>query len=215
MLDQYKTIYKYGTNEIIVKKSKFIGHARQIESEDDAIKFINQITNKYHDATHNVYAYILGENDEVQRFNDNGEPSGTAGIPILTAIKNEGIKNVVVVVTRYFGGILLGASGLIRSYVKSAKNAIEDGLIVDKVLFQIINVSINYTLLGMVKNSILKNGYKIKNITYTDKVKIEIYVYINDVDNFIEYIKNLTNDNVMINSGRKLYLYKSNNRIFD
>ena len=131
----FRTIHDYGCDEIIINKSKFIGYASPINSEDEAIEFINQIRKKHSDATHNVYAYVYGDNNSIQRYSDDGEPSGTAGMPVLNVIKLEDLRNVVVVVTRYFGGVKLGAGGLVRAYTKGAKIGLDNGIIVDKILF--------------------------------------------------------------------------------
>ncbi len=120
MLKEYKTLLAYGEGEITIEKSKFIGYATPIKSEEEAIAFIENIRTKHWNATHNVPAYIVGENNEIQRYSDDREPSGTAGIPILEVIKKEDLRNVAVVVTRYFGGIKLGTGGLVRAYTKGA-----------------------------------------------------------------------------------------------
>lgn len=142
----YRTIHKYGQEEIIINKSRFIGYAKPIESEQEALDFIECIKSKHRDATHNVYAYVYGENSNIQRFSDDGEPSGTAGIPTLEVIKKEDLRNVVVVVTRYFGGIKLGTGGLIRAYTKGAKIGLESGIIIEKVLHHKLKIRIEYTL---------------------------------------------------------------------
>lgn len=212
MLYKYKTLYEYGCQEVDIKRSKFIGHAKQISSEEDAIKFIDDIRSRYNDATHNVYAYILGERDEIQRYSDDGEPAGTAGIPVLNVIKNEGLKNVAVVVTRYFGGILLGASGLIRAYVKGAKIGIDAAKIVEKILFKKMIIIIDYTLLGTVQNDLIKNKYIIANIEYMDKVKLNVCVEYQNKKEFINYIINLTNSRSIIKEGEEIYLYKKDDK---
>jgi len=125
MKQNYRTIHEYGVHEIIINKSRFIGYAKPVESEEDAIKFIEEIKFKHKDATHNVLAYVIGQNNNIQRYSDDGEPSGTAGIPILEVLKKENLRNVVVVVTRYYGGVKLGTGGLVRAYIKGAKIALE------------------------------------------------------------------------------------------
>ncbi len=107
MLTQYRTVKRFGSAEVVIKKSRFIGYAKPVETEDEAIAFIESIKKEHWNATHNCSAYMIGERDEIQRASDDGEPSGTAGKPILEVIKNQGMKNVAVVVTRYFGGICL------------------------------------------------------------------------------------------------------------
>jgi uncharacterized YigZ family protein len=124
LVDEYKTLLKAGNDEIIIERSRFIGYAAPVSSEEEAMEFIDKIKNQHKDATHNVTAYVVGLHNEVQRYNDDGEPAGTAGVPILEVLKKEDLRNTVVVVTRYFGGIKLGAGGLIRAYTRGAKIAV-------------------------------------------------------------------------------------------
>ena len=151
MLTEYRTITNFGQDEIIIEKSTFIGYAKPVTNEEEALAFIQEIKKKHRDATHNVPAYVLGENNEIQRCNDDGEPSGTAGVPVLEVLKKEDVRNVAVVVTRYFGGIKLGTGGLVRAYTKGAKIALEAAGIVRQVLYQVMSLSIEYTLLGSVR----------------------------------------------------------------
>src|SRR5690606_169599 len=124
-LTSYKTLAREAEAEIIIKKSRFIGRARPVASEEEAIRFIEAVKKEHWSATHNCAAYVVGDNNELQKQSDDGEPSGTAGRPILEVIKNMGLKYTAVVVTRYFGGIKLGASGLIRAYAEGAQVAIQ------------------------------------------------------------------------------------------
>lgn len=198
MNNTYRTIYKYGEDEIIINKSRFIGYAKPIELEQDALNFIEEIKSKHRDATHNVYAYVYGEDNNIQRFSDDGEPSGTAGIPVLEVIKKEDLRNVVVVVTRYFGGIKLGTGGLIRAYTKGAKIGLESGIIIEKVLHHKLKIRIDYTLYGMIENYLMTKGYLIDEIVYDDQVNIYVYVKYLEVDSFKKQIVDLTSNNVII-----------------
>ena len=171
----YKTLHSFGTDEYIVEKSTFIGYAKPIKSEEEAVEFINEIKKKHKDATHNVWAYTVGETMNIQRYSDDGEPQGTAGIPTLEVIKKEDLRDVVVVVTRYFGGIKLGAGGLVRAYTKGAKVGIKAAQIIQKVKYKEISVTIDYNQIGKVQNEIMNMGYKIKDTLYTDKVEIIVY----------------------------------------
>ena len=121
MLEQYKTVLEQGQQEIVEKKSRFIATVRPVKTEEEAKSFIEEIKKIYWNATHNVFAYQIGERNEIQRFSDDGEPQGTAGMPVLDVLQREDIKNTAIVVTRYFGGTLLGTGGLVRAYGKSAK----------------------------------------------------------------------------------------------
>lgn len=180
----YRTIKSYGEDEIIIKKSRFIGYAKPIESEEEALEFIEEISKKHRDATHNVYAYVLGPDSNIQRFNDDGEPSGTAGIPILEVIKKEELRNVVVVVTRYFGGIKLGGGGLIRAYTKGGKIGLDGAKIVDMVLHRRIGIRIDYTLYGRLENYLLSEGYIIENSIFDEGVNLELYIRFDDIESF-------------------------------
>jgi len=202
----YKTLFEYGKDEYIVEKSVFIGHAKPVETEDEARDFINEIKGKYKDATHNVWAYVLGENMGIQRYSDDGEPQGTAGIPTLELIKKEDLRNVVVVVTRYFGGVKLGAGGLVRAYTKGAKIGLEAGIIVEKKEFVEISVQIEYTLLGKVQNELSGEAYIIKDIEYTENVNVIVYCELERVDDFKKLMVETTNGNAIISEIDKMYL---------
>lgn len=194
----YRTIHKYGQDEVIINKSRFIGYSKPISSEQEALDFIEEIKTKHRDATHNVYAYVVGANSNVQRFSDDGEPSGTAGIPALEVINKEDLRNVVVVVTRYFGGVKLGGGGLIRAYTRGAKIALDAGKIVEKVLHHKLKITINYTLYGVVENYLMSNGIPIKDVVYDEAVNIYVYIKFSQVDNFKKNITNLTSGDCTI-----------------
>jgi len=194
----YKTVHKFGQDSIIINKSKFIGYSTPIESEKDALEFIDRIRSEHRDATHNVYAYVLGENNNVQKFSDDGEPSGTAGIPVLEVIKKEDLRNVAVVVTRYFGGIKLGAGGLIRAYTKGAKIGLDAGIIVEKILHHKMKIRINYSLYGMIENFLNTEGYIVDNIQYDEAVNIYVYVKFSNKERFVNLIKDMTSGNLSI-----------------
>ena len=132
-MSNYKTLHKFGVDEYIVEKSTFIGYAKPIKTEEEAIEFVNEIKKKHKDATHNVWAYTVGKTMNIQRYSDDGEPQGTAGIPILEVMKKQGITDCAVVVTRYFGGILLGTGGLTRAYTQGASIAIKSAGVIEKV----------------------------------------------------------------------------------
>ena len=196
MNDEYKTIHSYGEGEVLINKSRFIGYSKPVETEDAAIEFINGIKEKHKDATHNVFAYVIGENSNIQRYNDDGEPSGTAGIPILEVLKKEELRNTVVVVTRYYGGIKLGAGGLIRAYIKGAKIGLESSKIVKKVLHSRVIFRIEYTLYGKVENELLAKDYVVENIVYDEAVNIIVLCEKDKSEELIDMIKNLTSANM-------------------
>ena len=143
--DVYKTVKKQSQSLLIEKKSKFIANVKPVDNEDDALAFLNEMRSKYSDATHNVYAYVIDENN-IFRYSDDGEPSGTAGMPVLDAIRKSGIVDVVVVVTRYFGGILLGAGGLVRAYSHSCALALDAAQVSIMELTQRVLFDVPYPL---------------------------------------------------------------------
>lgn len=200
MLKEYKTLLSYGKSEVVIERSKFIGHATPVESEEEAVAFIEKIKTEYWNATHNVPAYMVGENNEIQRYSDDKEPSGTAGVPVLEVIKREDLKNVAVVVTRYFGGIKLGTGGLVRAYTRGAKIALEAAKIITKKLHKLVIVTTEYTISGKVQNEILQNGYLIKETKYDDAVHFYIYVGINFLERFEGQITEWTSGRCNLNT---------------
>lgn len=194
----YRTIHGYGEAETIINKSRFIGYAMPVESEEDALEFIDKLKTKHRDATHNVYAYVLGKDSNIQRFSDDGEPTGTAGIPVLEVIKKENLRNVVVVVTRYFGGIKLGAGGLIRAYTKGAKIGLDAGIIVDMVLHTRMKIRIDYTLYGKIENYLINEGYIVDESVFDEAVNIFVYIEDAKKKDFYNIITDLTNGSAIL-----------------
>ena len=197
-MNEYKTVFESGESTIIIEKSKFIGYSRHVETEEDALAFINEIKKKNKDATHNVSAYILGEKKNAQKYSDDGEPSGTAGIPILELMKKEELTNSAIVVTRYFGGIKLGAGGLVRAYSKSAKSTLENSLISQKKIFIPIEILFDYSYLGKIQNDISTRNILASKPDFEDVVKYTIYVDKEEIDSNINHINDLTSGNVII-----------------
>lgn len=212
-MSTYKTLHEFGMDEAIIDKSKFIGYAKPIKSEEEAIEFVNEIKKKHKDATHNVWAYTLGKSMNIQRYSDDGEPQGTAGIPTLEVIKKEDLKDVVVVVTRYFGGIKLGAGGLVRAYTKGAKIGIEAAKVIEKVLYKPVSIKIDYNQLGKVQNEIMNMGYFIKDTVYEDNVEIIVYSRVSEVENITSKIIDITSATAHINIGEEFYLSEQNGQI--
>lgn len=206
MLTSYFTVKKYGETEIIIQKSRFIGYVQRVETEEEAQEFVRKINKKHHDATHNCFAYVIGDHDQIQKANDDGEPSGTAGIPILEVIKRQNLKNTAVVVTRYFGGIKLGAGGLIRAYGRSTTEGINAAGVVERRLVTVMHTKIDYTWLGKVENEMRSSHYLIKDIHYLEDVEIETYVEEENVKAFSDWITEMTNGQAIIKEGKQLYL---------
>ncbi|AYO30767.1 MAG: hypothetical protein PWR06_1522 [Thermoanaerobacteraceae bacterium] len=192
MSDEYFTIKGPAQHTTIIKKSKFISNVLPVENQDEAEKYIDSLRKKYWDATHNVYAFTIGLNDETQKFSDDGEPSGTAGKPVLEVIKSKALKNVLVVVTRYFGGILLGAGGLIRAYSESAAGGLNEAGIVKKIKYDIYEVKVDYNQLGKLQWEINQKGLFISDINFSQDVLMKVCVPVNSALNFKEFIMNIT-----------------------
>ncbi|KMY55549.1 hypothetical protein AC623_17695 [Bacillus sp. FJAT-27231] len=208
MLPYYYTVKGYGEEEIIIQKSRFIAHVNRAETEEQAQQFIADIKKRNWNATHNCSAYMIGEKDQIQKANDDGEPSGTAGLPILEVLKKRGLKDTVVVVTRYFGGIKLGTGGLIRAYGKSASEGINAAEVVERRLMQIMEASLDYTWLGKVENELRSSVYTIKDIHYLDKVTVETFVEESQKEDFTNWMTELTNGQAQIKEGSLLYQEK-------
>lgn len=205
MLEQYKTVRSSGSQEIVIRKSRFIGHVMPVETEEEALQFIEDVKKQHWNATHNCSAYMIGERDEIQRQSDDGEPSGTAGKPILEVIRSQQVKNVAIVVTRYFGGIMLGAGGLIRAYTDGAVQALEAGGVVTRVLRREVFVEIEYTWLGKVENELRGRGIKTGETLFTDKVTLLCLPRNEEGDAFTAWITDLTGGQATVTEGRRLY----------
>ncbi|WP_058829184.1 YigZ family protein [Paenibacillus polymyxa] len=205
MLEQYRTVRGAGNKEIVIRKSRFIGHIQPVQTEEEAVAFIERIKKEHWNATHNCSAYMIGERDEIQKQSDNGEPSGTAGKPILEVIRNQKLKNVAIVVTRYFGGILLGAGGLIRAYSDGAVAAIEAGDAITRVLHREVFVELDYTWLGKVENELRNRSIRTGETMFTDKVTLTCLPLAGDAESFCNWITDLTQGQSLVSEGEQLY----------
>ncbi|WP_273832129.1 YigZ family protein [Guptibacillus sedimenti] len=193
MLTSYYTVKnEEGENEIVIQKSRFIAHVKRTPTEEEAQEFIQSIKKRHASATHNCSAYLIGEQDLIQKANDDGEPSGTAGVPMLEVLKKRKLKDTTVVVTRYFGGIKLGAGGLIRAYGQSVSEGLNATGIVERKLMTKITTQIDYTLLGKVENEIRSSNYLLDEIAYLENVSFTVLANSGDEEFFTEWITNLT-----------------------
>ncbi|EWG11475.1 YigZ family protein [Cytobacillus firmus] len=206
MLPRYLTVKSTGEHEIVIQKSRFIAHIARTETETEAQNFIQDIKKKHWNATHNCSAYLIGENDQIQKANDDGEPSGTAGVPILEVLKKKQLKDTAVVITRYFGGIKLGAGGLIRAYGKATSDGIDAVGVVERKLMRIMHAKADYTWLGKLENELRSSIYTLKEIQYLDRVELLTYVEEGQTESFSEWITELTNGQAEISQGEQLYL---------
>lgn len=202
----FKTINERATAEIIEKKSKFIANVCPIQTEEEAISFISEIKKQHYNARHNCFAYTISGQVPIMRFSDDGEPSGTAGKPILDVLIGENLENVVVVVTRYFGGILLGTGGLVRAYGKSAKEGILAGKIVEMDLYSTIYISCDYSLSGKIQYEIESSSYILFDTQYTDIVKFTVYVNESEKFDFEKHIINISNNQANISIDKTITL---------
>lgn len=205
MLQNYRTIKEDNQHEIEIKKSRFICFLKRIESEEEAKDFIQQIKKEHWKANHNCNAFVLGERSEIQRSSDDGEPSGTAGVPMLEVLKKNELINVCAVVTRYFGGTKLGAGGLIRAYSGSVAQAIADTGIVEGRLQQEVFVKLEYPNLGKMENFITNEHLAVKDTQFTDQVVVTCMVDENQIDSFEAQVIDLLNGQVSFTLGEVAY----------
>lgn len=179
---RYKILYKEGEAEISEKKSRFIAHIAPAQTEEEAQDFVEKIKKQYWDARHNCWAYSIGEKQPALRCSDDGEPSGTAGKPMLEVLTGQELHNVVAVVTRYFGGTLLGTGGLIRAYTKSTQEGIKASTIIEKRLGQKMSLTCDYTTSGKIQYLTATDHIPVLDTIYTDNVTFEMIIPVEDVE---------------------------------
>ena len=182
-MNSYKTIDKENSDEYIVKKSRFIGYVKPVSTKEEALDFIQGISKKHWDATHNVYAYILRE-EGIKKFSDDGEPQGTAGMPVLDVLEKNGLTDCAVVVTRYFGGIMLGAGGLVRAYSHTASLAVNAGGVVTRTLCIKAKIECDYNFYGKLSSLIPENGGTVEDTLFEDNVTVTFYIPETDKGSF-------------------------------
>lgn len=202
MENDYLTLKKEAEAEFTEKRSRFIGYCKPVATEQEAIDFINQIRQKHRDARHNVYAYIVNDNGNLsQRYSDDGEPQGTGGMPVLDVLAKKGITNACIVVTRYFGGILLGAPGLVRAYGKAASKAVEEAGILEVIKCHEIVVTMPYNLYDKVNNYFQKRELAAKDSQFGEDVTIKFDVPVALCEGIEKDVINLTGAvaNIIIN----------------
>lgn len=175
MSEMFKTIKSYSSDEFSEKRSRFIGYSKPVKTEEEAVEFINKIKKEHWDARHNCYAYSI-KNGGIKRYSDDGEPQGTAGVPILETLNKNDIVDAVVVVTRYFGGILLGTGGLVRAYSKAAKLALEASKIITMRVCALCEIKCNYTLYGKLNTLIINSGGCVDDTVFEDNVTLKFHI---------------------------------------
>lgn len=191
-MQEYKTVEKEASDFFIEKKSKFIGYAKPVKTQEEAVDFISEIKSKHWDATHNVYAYVLRENN-IQRYSDDGEPSGTAGVPVLDVMLKESLVDVCVVATRYFGGTLLGAGGLVRAYSHTSKIALEAAEIITMAQCSVMSAEVDYSFYDRFNILLSDFSAVILNTSFSDKVCVEFSVKENTVDSLNSKLIDVSN----------------------
>lgn len=189
MIESYKTVFMQSKAEHIVSKSVFLATIAHIESENEAKAFIDKIKKEHYDARHNCYAYVLKQSGGKTKCSDDGEPAGTAGRPILDVLEKNGLTDTIIVVTRYFGGILLGAGGLVRAYSTAASKVVSSCEICTMQLCEVLEIEADYKEAEILKKTIEKSNIYINSVIYSEKVVFELNIPFNDVDTFLETIK--------------------------
>lgn len=197
-MNEYKTVEKENSDEFIEKKSRFIGYVCPVQTQQEAVDFINSIKSKHWDATHNVYAYVLKENN-IQRYSDDGEPSGTAGVPVLDVILKNELVNVCVVVTRYFGGTLLGTGGLVRAYSHASKLAVEAGRIITMAPCKILKVSVDYSFYDRLNILLNDFGANVESTDFSDKVDVTFALKEQSADILKDKLIDMSNGSYFLN----------------
>ncbi len=210
----YITIKNLGEDRFKEKKSEFIGYAKRVDNDDEAKTFLNEIKNMHKQARHNCSAYVIGKDQNIQRYSDDGEPQGTAGIPILEVMKKNKITDCAIVVTRYFGGILLGTGGLTRAYTKGASIAIKAAGIVEKVDGLKLRFEIEYDLFGKIQHICEQKSWHIENTEYSDKVVLYILTEKTSAEIMENEIIEATSGRVIIQKNDEYTYFKEGNRLY-
>lgn len=201
--ESYKTVGNYGETEIVIQKSRFLCRAKQVMSEEEAIKFVQEISKQHWDATHNCYAYLVTET--VQKSSDDGEPAGTAGRPILEVIHAKNLLYTAIVVTRYFGGIKLGAGGLVRAYSQGAAAAVEAAGIIQRVMHQEVLITFDYNFMGKMEYELHRSGYLLDTPQFTEVVRWPVWTPLGEEGKLMEQVINWTHGQARMELGAKEY----------
>ena len=202
---RHKAVYAAGTGEIVEKKSRFIAHVQSVSSVEEAQDFIEGIRKKYWDARHNWYAFSVGVENPVTRFSDDGEPGGTAGKPILEVILGSEIRNIVIVVTRYFGGTLLGTGGLVRAYTDASREGIKNTTVVEKIPGIRVMISTDYTDLGKIRYLLAQSQGMTEDSIYTDQVTIQAILPVEEKEAICRKLVEATSGRVGIIEAEDVY----------
>ena len=199
-----KVVYEGGEGEIVEKKSRFIATVHPVESEEEAVAFIGEMKKKYWDARHNCSAFVIGRNQELTRCSDDGEPSQTAGRPMLDVLLREDIHNAAVVVTRYFGGTLLGTGGLVRAYQKATQEGLADSVIIDKQQGKTLTIGTDYNGLGKIQYILAQQEITTMGTDYTESVDIHVMVPVGKEEKLVNEITEGTGGNARFSWGKEV-----------
>ncbi len=190
---EYRAVYHGASAEIVEKKSRFIADVFPVSGEEGAMRILEQIKKQYWDARHHCWAYVIGEKQVQERCSDDGEPSGTAGKPILEVICGQELHNTMIIVTRYFGGTLLGTGGLVRAYTQASQAGLEQSTVITRIEGYRLKIETDYTGLGKIQYLLGQKGIQIVNSDYTDKVEIEILIPETEEQPLVREITEVTN----------------------
>ena len=201
----YITVCSEASDEIVIQKSRFIGYAAPCETEDEALAFLRKIRDRHRDARHCCYAYVIGRNAGIMRYSDDGEPGGTAGMPMMDILKNEKAVNCCVVVVRYFGGILLGTGGLVRAYTQGCKTALQAAGLVRMELSSTIRCTVSYSLWNSVQYALQKMPVQTADVSYAEEVAFTLVTRKKDSETVETQLRNLTDGKLVCKPVSQIY----------
>lgn len=212
MTEQYKTVYEGGEGELVEKKSRFIATVRPVKTEEEANQFVEEMRKKYWDARHNCWAFILGERQEFKRCSDDGEPSQTAGKPMMDVLTGAGLTDVAVVVTRYFGGTLLGTGGLVRAYSGAVQEGLKSSTVITKYLGVKLSVTTDYNGVGKLQYLFGQKEIPILSAEYTDKVVFTVLVESSRIQEIKKAITEATSATAQMEESAPVYFAEINGK---
>lgn len=212
MTEQYKTVYEGGEGELVEKKSRFIATVRPVKTEEEANQFVEEMRKKYWDARHNCWAFILGERQEFKRCSDDGEPSQTAGKPMMDVLTGTGLTDVAVVVTRYFGGTLLGTGGLVRAYSGAVQEGLKNSTVITKYLGVKLSVTTDYNGVGKLQYLFGQKEIPILSAEYTDKVVFTVLVESSRIQEIKKAITEATSATAQMEESDPVYFAEINGK---
>lgn len=205
MTERYKILWEGGVGELVEKKSRFIATTKPVSSEEEALEFVESMKKTYWDASHNCWAYVIGERNQLQRCSDDGEPAQTAGRPMLDVLLGEEIHDVCVVVTRYFGGTLLGTGGLVRAYSAAVQAGLRESRILEKCFGRKIELTTDYNGIGKIQYMLAQDGVITLDTSYTDKVVVTVLIPVSQEERFRARITEGTSGRTLIERKEEVF----------